>query len=137
MSEVVSNEDAPRALEQTAPRALEGFTPAPRPAPETETFRPNPNKEGLDYDDCWNPDCGARDLTPTYRIADRSVGYCCPHCQSNIQWRETRAGHERNVAAGLGRYSAGRRVGSAQRERYISTPSNAFRQNYERAFGHK
>jgi hypothetical protein len=103
----------------------------------------NASKDGYHYDQCPNPDCGARDIEPFFKIGggegsgehqhaalyvhDRRKGGC------GMNWhRTTREGLEKDHARGKTPKWV---TGSVQRGRsgYWSIPGDA----YERIFGHK
>ena len=92
-----------------------------------ETWRVNPNKEGVDYDDCPNPNCGQRDVEPYYRVGDRMRLYCCPSCHTSWS-RSPRAQVEQDARAGTRTKFPTRDVAV---ERFISEPSPAYRDRYD------
>lgn len=113
---------------------------------EEPHFGVTPRKEGLYYDDCPNPSCGKRDIEPAHRLGDSADGnhgtpdgviyYCDPReGGSGDSWTRARGSvADDRAKKGL---STKNLTGDAMRGAYVSVPSDAFRNNYERAFGHE
>lgn len=104
------------------------------PQPTEETWKVNPNKEGLDYDDCPNPDCGERDVNPYYVAGgdtgrERADGFRMYSCNCGSCWTRTpRVAAERDAERGV---RTKFRTGSAEVGRFVSAPSDRFRRNYD------
>lgn len=100
---------------------------------------------GVDHDTCPNPNCGKVGIEPTDRIGvsgdgmagspDGMIYYCDPRDGgSGDSWtRSSKDIIEQRTRKGLATKNP---TGTATRGTYVSTPSEAFRANYERAFGH-
>lgn len=96
----------------------------------------NPNKEGVDYDDCPNPDCGNRDVPLAFKSGGRTIRrgeeyrswatFQCSCC--GTAWdRNTEQEVRRRAARGLG---TARPTRSADVGRVISVPSRLYMDRY-------
>lgn len=113
---------------------------------EEKTYPVNPRKQGEAYDDCIHPDCGQRDVTPQFRLGENAAGtmgspdrviyhHDAKEGGCGTTWSRTRApaieeDHARGVQTKWG-------TGSAIRAAYVSVPSDRYRDNYARVFGHE
>lgn len=95
----------------------------------------NPNKEGVDYDDCPNPECHQRDVPAAYIFGGRTERgeehrgwqrFDCPCCATS--W-DTNTAQGAATRAAKGRHTD-RLVQGADRGRVISIPSRLFSQRF-------
>lgn len=113
------------------------------PAQLKKNYVVNPYKDGVDYDDCVNPDCGERDVVLRFKSGGRdghgeeyrdwSIFHCDPRgggCGTTWE-RTTKQGAQRGVAKN---YPTPRLTRDA--DRTIFAPTEAYRSNYSRIFGH-
>ena len=103
--------------------------------------------EGLYWDTCPNSGCGARDIEPRFRLGDSRDGNLgspdrviyshnpkdykggCGQSWSRARAQAIEEDHSRGVQTKWG-------TASANLGRYVSCPSDSFRDNYAQVFGH-
>lgn len=112
---------------------------------EPKSYQVNAKKNGTDYDSCPNADCGRRDIDPSDRIGtspdgnlgspDANLYFDDPRQGGcGASWSRTR-GALADQRAQKGLPTKGL-TGDAMRAAYVSVPSDAYRDAYERVFGH-
>lgn len=100
---------------------------------------PVSTKDGTDYDRC--PKDGCIEVDPMYRIGSdvnqRAAGYYADVRKGGcgMNWARTeKQGVARDQARGLNPKWPTRAAGTG---RFVLEPTDAYRENYERIFGHK
>jgi hypothetical protein len=101
-------------------------------APDAKTDFKASNLEGIDYDRC--PNCGSAE-EPVFRLPGRSIYSCdlkkggCGASHARTDKRALREDHSKGINTKWPSHSAAV-------NRSISVPSQSYRDNYERVFGH-